>query len=357
MMKNLSGGRVRKFALGDYLITDDSPPYVIAEIGHNHQGNLEKALQLIQAAADSGASAAKFQKRHNKTLFTPAAYNQVYNSENAFGETYGLHREALEFEEKEYKACIAFAKQVNIDFFATAFDFQSADFLRSLGVGIYKIASGDIRNLPLLRYIAGFGKPMIISTGGATLEEIDAAVAEVSKVHGKLAVLQCTASYPADYDQLNLQVIARLRDRYPHVTIGYSGHDNGIAMAVVAYALGARIIEKHFTLNRALKGTDHAFSLEPQGMKKMVRDLKRASVALGDGNKVVYESEKGPIQKMSKCIVASNDLNEGHVIQVEDIEFRSPGNGLPPAAAPQVIGQKTNRAIKQFTPITLEDFR
>lgn len=346
---------MRKITLGTKTISDATEAYTIAEIGHNHQGDLEQALELIRAASAAGASAAKFQKRSNKTLFTPSAFDESYNSENAFGATYGQHREALEFGRTEYIACIAEAKKVGIDFFATAFDFESADFLNELGMTFFKIASGDLQNLPLLRHVAKFGKPMIISTGGANFQMIDDAVSEINKFHNEVAILQCTASYPAPFEQLNLRVIETLRDKYPDNVIGFSGHDNGIAMALASYALGARVIEKHFTLNRALKGTDHAFSLEPTGMRKMVRDLSRLSVALGDGQKKIYDNEVAPLRKMGKMIVAARDLAAGHLITEDDLEFRSPSAGLSPSKLDLVLGKKLGTAVKAYEAIQLEN--
>ena len=157
---------MRQIEIADFVVTDDSLPFVIAEVGHNHQGRLGQALELIRAAATAGASAVKFQKRDNRFLFTPAMYNEPYNSENSFGNSYGLHRDALEFGLDEYKTCIVEAQKMKITFFATAFDFKSADFLHSLDMPLYKIASGDLTNLPLLDYVAKFEKPMVISTGG-----------------------------------------------------------------------------------------------------------------------------------------------------------------------------------------------
>lgn len=346
---------MRQLIIDNKAINDDSLPFVIAEIGHNHQGNIETAVKLITAAAESGASAAKFQKRNNRQLFTPSLFNEIYNSENSFGKTYGLHREALEFGAKEYRICIAEAEKCGISFFATAFDIDSADFLHNLNMSTFKIASGDIQNLPLLKHVASFKKPMIISTGGANLEMIYAAVNSIRQFHNEFAILQCTASYPANYEHLNLRVISDLRERYPNNVIGYSGHDNGIAMAVVAYTLGARVIEKHFTLNRAMKGTDHAFSLEPQGMRKMVRDLHRTSEALGDGKKVIYELEKSPVRKMGKMIVAARDLVAGHILAEPDLEYRSPADGLPPSMSHLLIGRSLSHSIGRFLPITLND--
>lgn len=342
---------MRRIEIAGLEVSDDSLPFVIAEVGHNHQGKLDQALELIRAASNAGASAVKFQKRDNHSMFTPAMYNEPYNSENSFGSTYGLHRDALEFGVDEYKICIDEAHKMNIIFFATAFDFKSADFLESLNIPLYKIASGDLTNLPLLEYVANFRKPMIISTGGSNFEMIEAAVKTIRNIHNNFAILQCTASYPADFKQLNLRVIEKLRERYPENVIGYSGHDNGIAMSTAAFTLGARIIEKHFTLNRALKGTDHAFSLEPQGLSKLVRDLRRSSEALGDGVKVIYENEQAPMRKMRKMIVSNRFLPSGTKISRDDLEFRSPGDGLGPDKLDLVLGKVLNIDLNAYEPL------
>jgi len=342
---------VRSLTLDGKLINDSSQAFVIAELGHNHQGNLETCIQLIRAAAFAGASAVKLQKRDNKTLFTQKAFNAPYNSENAFGPTYGSHREALEFGKDEYAACIAEAERCGVLFFSTAFDYKSADFLAELDVPAYKVASGDLKSLPLLKYIASIGKPMIVSTGGAEIEDVDAAVELIQNQGTPLAVLQCTAAYPPKFEELNLKVIDTYRNRYPDVVIGYSGHDSGIAMSLMAFVLGARVIEKHFTLNRAMKGTDHAFSLEPDGMRKLVRDLSRAKLAFGDGIKTSYESEREPLRKMGKMIIAARDIEANQILGVEHLEIRSPAEGLVPARIEFLIGRRILRSISTGEPI------
>lgn len=335
---------------------DSSLPFVIAELGHNHQGNLETCLQMIRAAAFSGASAVKLQKRSNRDLFTKEAFDAAYNSENAYGPTYGLHREALEFGEAEYKECILEAKRNNITFFSTAFDFQSVDFLMNLGVPAIKIASGDLKSTPLLKYVATLGVPLVVSTGGADISDVDRAVELLSNAGAQFSVLQCTAGYPPKYEELNLRVISTYRERYPNTVIGYSGHDSGIAMSLVAYVLGARVIEKHFTLNRAMKGTDHAFSLEPGGMRKLVRDLERAQISLGDGVKRTYESEATPIRKMGKMIVAAKDVSPGTIVESSMFEFRSPADGMQPYRVEELIGMKFTKQVSAGDTIKEEDF-
>ena len=331
--------------IGTHDIGDSSPCYVIAEIGHNHQGSVEQARQLFHEAKLAGAHAVKLQKRDNRTLYTSVAYNKSYDNENSFGATYGEHREFLEFGEAEYRELKAYAAELGIDFFATAFDLASADFLEALDMPAYKIASGDLKSRPLLEHVGRFGKPMIISTGGALIEDVQRAYETILAINPQLAILQCTAGYPASFDELDLAVITRYRARFQDAVIGFSSHDNGIAMPVAAYVLGARIIEKHFTLNRASKGTDHAFSLEPVGLRKMVRDLDRTFRAMGDGVKKIYDSERAPIVKMGKSLVVARDLPSGHVLGPGDVVMKSPGGGIPPYDLARVLGRVTLRPL------------
>ena len=345
---------LRELTIDGQRIADDTDCYVIAEIGHNHQGDLDKARQLFLRAKECGVHAVKLQKRDNRSLYTKAMYDRPYEHENSFGRTYGEHREVLEFGREEYLELQAYARQLGLTFFATAFDVPSADFLARLDVPAYKIASGDIRNLPLLRHVAGLQKPMIISTGGATLAEVDRACQAILPLNSKLCVLQCTATYPTEPEEMNLRVIETLRDRFPGVVVGLSDHYNGIAMAVVAYMLGARVIEKHFTLNHTWKGTDHALSLEPIGMQKMIRDLQRARIALGDGVKRMLPSEAGAVMKMGKKLVATRGLPAGHVLAEGDIAVKSPGDGLPPADLERIVGRTLLQALAADDGITLE---
>jgi sialic acid synthase len=336
------------------LVGHDTDCYVIAEVGHNHQGSIEQAIELFQKAHECGADAVKLQKRDNRALYTADYFNRPYEHENSFGPTYGVHREALEFGKSEYRELKACASELGITFFATAFDFNSADFLAELDMPAYKIASGDLTNTPLLRYVAEIGKPMIFSTGCGTLDDVRRAYDTVAEVNPHVAIMQCTSGYPADFEELDLRVIETYRQLFPDVVVGFSGHDNGIAMAVAAYVLGARIVEKHFTLNRALKGTDHAFSLEPQGLSKMIRDLKRTRVALGNGTKTMYPSESDPGVKMGKKLVAARDLPAGHTLSVEDIALKSPGDGVPPYERDRFIGRTLRHPVTEDAALTLE---
>jgi sialic acid synthase len=344
----------RALRIDDVEITDGGDCYVIAEIGHNHQGSVEKAKELFTEAKAAGAHAVKLQKRDNRGLYTREMYNKPYENENSYGATYGEHREFLEFGKSEYEELKAYAGEIGITFFATAFDLASADFLAELDMPAYKIASADLINTPLLRHVAEVGKPMILSTGGATLDDVRRGYETVAEINPQVALLQCTAGYPAEWTELDLRVVATYRECFPSAVIGLSSHDNGIAMAVAAYVLGARMIEKHFTLNRALKGTDHRFSLEPVGLRKMVRDLRRTRLALGDGMKTMYPSETEPIVKMAKKLVAARDLPAGHVLRHEDIAMKSPGDGLPPYELDRVVGRTLRHPVSTDTSLTFE---
>jgi sialic acid synthase len=344
---------MRRLEINGVVIDDQSDCYVIAEIGHNHQGSLERCKELFRLARECGAHAVKLQKRDNRSLYTREMYDKPYENENSFGPTYGAHREALEFGRDEYRELQRYAREVGLCFFATAFDVPSADFLAALDMPAYKIASGDLRNLPLIRHVARFGKPLIISTGGARMEDVERAYETLAPLNSQLCILQCTAGYPAKFEELDMRVISTYRERFPGVVVGLSAHDNGIAMAAVAYVLGARVVEKHFTFNRAAKGTDHSFSLEPVGLRKLVRDLQRVRVALGDGVKKVYASEEGPILKMSKKLVAARDLPTGHVLRPEDVALKSPGDGLPPHMLDVVIGRTLLRPLRADDTIQL----
>jgi sialic acid synthase len=347
---------MRQLTIDGVQIGDDRPCYVIAEVGHNHQGDVVLAKRLIDAARECGVNAVKLQKRSNRALYTREFYEQPYDNELSFGRTYGEHREALELDADAYVELLRHARAVGITLFATAFDFASADTLADVGVPAFKFASGDLRNTPLQRHVAAFGKPMLLSTGGATLEDVERAVDTILPINDQLCVLQCTAAYPASVEDLNLNVITTLRERFPQLVIGLSDHQNGIAMAVVAYMLGARVIEKHFTLDHALKGRDHAFSLMPEGMRRLVRDLQRVPAALGDAEKRPLPVEAEPLEKMGKKLVAARELELGHVLTTDDLAIKSPADGgLPPYELDRLVGRRLRRPIASEDFVTFDD--
>ena len=344
----------RQLTIDGCRIADDTDCYVIAEIGHNHQGDLDKARQLFHRAKECGVQAVKLQKRDNRSLYTAEMYARAYDHENSFGATYGEHREFLEFGRDEYVELQRCARELGLTFFATAFDIPSAEFLAELDMPAYKLASGDLLNIPLLERVARIGKPVIFSTGGASMDDVTRAYETMAAHNPNIAMLQCTASYPTEAEDMNLRVIETFRSRFPNAVVGLSDHFNGIAMAVVAYMLGARIIEKHFTLNHTWKGTDHALSLEPIGMHKMIRDLHRARIAMGDGVKAPLPIEKSALVKMGKKLVAARPLPEGHVISEADLAVKSPGDGVPPTMLDRVLGQRLTQPLAADAAVTLE---
>jgi sialic acid synthase len=344
----------RQLQIAKHLVSDSSDAFVIAEVGHNHQGSVELCEKFFQAAARSGATAVKLQKRQNQTLYTNSFYNSPYEGPTSFGSTYGEHREFLEFGKSEYTHLQKVATELGLVFFATAFDFASADFLLELNVPVIKVASGDLKSAPLLKYLSESKVPLIISTGGSSIEEIKRALQDVDPTN--VGLLQCTAAYPANPEEMDLLVIKQYRDLFPQTVIGLSSHDRGIAFPVVAYTLGARIIEKHFTIDRSMKGTDHSFSLEPTGMEKMVRDLQLTRLALGDGKKKIYERENEPVRKMSKMLVYAKELSAGTKIAISDFALKSPREGLSPQTIDQLIGLSLKSNVSKDQIVRIEDF-
>jgi sialic acid synthase len=346
---------MRELIINGTTINDQSDCYVTAEIGNNHQGKLETAKEMFRIAKLCGANAVKLQKRCNRALYTKELYNKPYDTINSYGKTYGEHREKLEFEKNEYMELMRYAEEIDVDFICTAFDFPSVDFLEDIGISVYKIASGDLKTIPLIKYIAETGKPMFLSTGGGTTDDAQRAYDAIMPINNQLCIMQSTASYPCEPEDMNLNVITTYRNHFPDTVIGLSDHQNGIAMSLVAYVLGSRVFEKHFTLNRGWLGTDHGFSLEPPGLEKMIRDLKRARIALGDEAKKPLPCETAPIYKMGKKLVAAHDIRRSQVICRDDIAIKSPGDGLSPHEIENIIGKVTKRELKEDENIDFND--
>lgn len=275
----------------------DQRPFTIAEIGQNHQGDVEIAKELITQAKLCGVDAVKSQKRDIGSLLTAAEYDRPYSSPNAFAKTYGKHREALELSEANYIELFEHARSIGLEFFSSPWDTVSAELLNGLGMRFFKVPSACLTHHVLLEALVSYQKPIILSTGMSTLEEIDAAM-EILADAPEVFLLQCTSSYPSSFPSINLRVIPMYAQRYPDAVIGFSGHHRGIAIDVAAVALGARVIERHFTLDRTMKGSDHAASLEPNGLARLVRDLRATGQALGDGVKVVCDEELAVKQKL-----------------------------------------------------------
>ena len=347
----------RTLRIGNHEIGDHTPCYVIAEIGHNHQGKVEKARELFREAKLAGAHAVKLQKRDNRGLYTRAAYNKPYDNENSFGATYGEHREFLEFGLQEYRELQGYARELEVDFFATAFDLASAEFLGELDVPAFKIASGDNTFYPLLQAIAQTGKPAILSTGLADLEQVRSSMRrfELEGGAGALAILHCVTSYPTLPEQANLSAIRTLKDAFPHNSVGYSDHTMGIRAAVASVALGARIIEKHFTIDKQFSDFhDHQLSADPEELTEMVLHIRELETMLGTGEKVAQEGEENNRIGGRRSIVSKRSLRAGETVTLEDLTWMRPGDGMPPGDEHLLLGKRLTAPLQVGEPFSLE---
>jgi len=332
-----------------------NPPYFVAEISANHCGEFKTAKKLIKTAKINGADAVKLQTYTADTM-TIKSNKKYFKVKNGLWKGYGLWDlyNKAHTPLSWHKELFLYAKKLGITIFSTPFDETAVTFLEKLNCPFYKVASSDITFTQLIRKIADTGKPVIISTGYASFEDMDRVLNTVD-FKNNVAFLQCTSSYPANQKEINLNVIPEMIKRYPKNIIGYSGHDSGIIVSVLAYLLGARIVEKHFTLGRSLKGTDHAMSLEPEGLSKMCNGFKKAKDSLGVNLKKKMDYEKKFITKMKKSIVAKTDLAKDHPLALENLDFKSPGVGLDPFEADKLIGKKLKRNLKKDDYIMFED--
>ena len=325
--------------LGNKNVGDGHPAFIIAEIGINHQGDVSIAKNLIQKAKECGADAVKLQKRSISRILTKSGLEMAYDNRNSFGKTYGEHKIALELSEADYHELNTYCKKMDIIFCASGWDEESIDFLDEMGIPFFKMASADLTNFPLLVHTAKKNKPMILSTGMADMKMVQAAYSQVNQINNQIAILQCTSTYPSAFSEVHLNVLQTFMKEFPDTVIGYSGHEQGIAISPVAVALGAKIIERHFTLDRTMKGGDHAASLEPQGFAKMVRDIRHIEEAMGSTEKKIQESEAPVFRKLAKSIVSAVDINSGDSITADMLTTKGPGTGISPMRLNDLIGK------------------
>jgi len=286
---------MKDVTIGSTIVGEKRPCYVIAEIGINHNGDIDLAKKLIDVARTAGCNAVKFQKRTVEVVYTPEELAKP--RENPFGPTNGDLKRGLEFDLAAYQEIDRYCKEVGIHWFASCWDEASVDFIDQFDVPCYKIASASLTDDNLLKHTRDKGRPIILSTGMSTLEEIDHAVELLGK--NSLIILHATSTYPAHYGELNLRMIPVLRQRYG-VPVGYSGHETGIPSSVAAASIGACVIERHITMDRAMWGSDHAASLEPSGITRLVRDIRLVESAMGNGVKRVIEREKPILKKLRR---------------------------------------------------------
>lgn len=322
---------------------------IIAEAGVNHCGNLDMALRLVDAAADAGVNYVKFQTFKSEALVSGSAPLAKYQSENIGGaaDSQLAMLRRLELSEADHREIIRHCEERGVKFLSTAFDLESIEFLASLGLDFWKIPSGEITNYPYLRAIARHGGRIVMSTGMSTIDEISQAV-DVLVTHGavreNITLLHCNTQYPTPMEDVNLLAMTDMRRRMS-LKVGYSDHTLGIEVPIAAAALGATVIEKHFTLDKSLPGPDHKASLSPDELKAMVKAIRNISLALGDGAKRVSPSELENKSVARKSIVAAVDIKKGELLMEENLTTKRPGTGLNPMLWPAVIG---TRAVADF---------
>jgi len=330
-------------------------PFVIAEVGQNHNGDLELAREYVRIFAQEGADAVKFQTRNNKYLFSKDAYEAPYDSENAFADTYGAHREILELRPEWLPILKGDCTKYGVKFMSTPFDEPSIDLLRSIDVDIIKIASFDIGNLPFIYRVAALGKPVVISVGGGKIEQIRSSVDVLLSQQDEVAILHCVSEYPCEYNRLGLDNIQVLIKEFPQCVIGSSDHFNGTLSGPVAYLKGARVFEKHVTLNRASKGTDHSFALERDGFRKFVRDIRRVRHMLPPKSSDDLGREK-VFKKLGKSLVANVDIEIGEKITLNHLTGRIfSAQFIPVRESIKVLGRIAKCKITEGKPIKFSD--
>jgi sialic acid synthase SpsE len=335
-------------------IGNGEPCLLVAEVGQNHNGEMLLARELIERIAGH-ADAVKLCKRHIPSELTQAAYQRPYLGPHSFGSTYGEHRQFLELSPRQYAELQALADARNLIFFATACDARSVDDLEGLDVPLYKVASRDLTNLPLLDAIGRTYKPVVLSCGMDGLVEIAEALETIRRYHDQVVLLQCTSAYPTDYRDVHLRVLAELRRRFD-VHVGLSDHTAGGAVAVAAVALGAVIIEKHVTLDRRLPGTDHACSLEIDEWAALARDVRRVELALGDGVKRVPQAVDAARQKLGRCLVSTHAIPRGTRLTADLLCVKSGGPGLLWRQRGRLVGRLARRDIAADELLSEADF-
>ncbi|MEG2173113.1 MAG: N-acetylneuraminate synthase [Desulfovibrionaceae bacterium] len=322
---------------------------IIAEAGVNHNGVEEMAHALIDAAVDAGADIVKFQTFRAASLSSHAALKTVYPCETALqNETQVEMLRKLELSEDSFRALAAHCARRNIGFLSTPFDLESVDMLANMGLATFKIPSGEIVNLPYLRKVGAYGRSIILSTGMSTLGEVESAVDVLEQAgtpRSRITLLHCTTEYPAPYAEVNLRVMQTLSAVFPGMAIGYSDHTLGIDIPIAAVALGAKVIEKHFTLDQTLVGPDHAMSLEPAALRQMVQGIRRVEVALGNGAKTVTPSELRNRTIIRKSIVAACPIKAGETLTAQNLTTKRPGTGISPMLWDSLMGTPAPRDL------------
>lgn len=341
--------------LAEKHVSSFSPTYIIAEIGQNHNGSIDLAKRLIDMSKRCGADAVKFQKRDIPSELTKEAFNRPYDNKNSFGATYGEHRMFLELSEEEHKELKEYADNIGITYFCTPCDVPSVELLERIDCPFYKVASRDLTNIPLLEKLGTLGKTVIISTGMASIEDIDNALKALQLPKDKLIIMQCTSEYPCALENVNLKVMDTLKEKYK-INVGLSDHTSGVIVSAAASAIGATVIEKHVTLDRTMKGTDQPGSLEEAGLKKLVEYIRAIELAMGSAEKVVNPATETAKIKLARSLTSYVDIKAGTVLEDKHLCLKSPGDGIKWMERESVLGKKAKVNIEADTTLRLEDF-
>ncbi|XP_072260648.1 N-acetylneuraminate-9-phosphate synthase [Pyxicephalus adspersus] len=333
----------------------DHPCFIIAEIGQNHQGDLEIAKKMIRMAKECGADCAKFQKSELEYKFNKKALERPYTSQHSWGKTYGEHKRHLEFSHEQYRELQKYAKEIGIYFTASGMDEMAVEFLHELGVPFFKVGSGDTNNLPYLKKTAQKGRPMVISSGMQSMDTMRRVYELVKPINPNFCILQCTSAYPLLPEDVNLQVIQEYQKAFPDIPIGYSGHETGIAITIAAVAMGAKVVERHVTLDKTWKGSDHQASLEPSELADLVRSIRTVEKAMGSIEKRLLPCEMACHNKLGKSVVAKTKIPAGSVITLNMLTIKvAEPRGFPPEEIFDLEGKTVKRDIEEDESVTEE---
>lgn len=341
-----------------YTIAQNQSPLIIAEAGVNHNGDIKLAKKLVDAAKKVGADFVKFQTFHPREMATPYGASPAYiKRESPQAKSFYSLLEDLTLPDEAFRELINYCKRKNIIFLSTPYDNSSADLLDQIGIPMFKIASTDTSNIPFIKHVAKKGKPIIISTGLSTIEDAKAAVKTCKHVgNNKIILMQCTSNYPASIDAANIKVISTYREKLG-VLVGYSDHTNGEISAILAVGQGAVIFEHHFTLDKNLPGPDQKSSCDPEEMKRYIKAIHDAYIALGDGIKRITPEEIATKPRMQKSLTATREIRAGEIFSKDDILIRRPATGIPPKRLNDVIGKMAAKNIKADMPIRVADVK
>lgn len=330
------------------MIGGSHPCFIIAEIGQNHQGDIEIAKQMIKMAKDCGADCAKFQKSELDYKFNKQALERPYNSAHSWGKTYGDHKRHLEFSHEQYRELQEYAKEVGIYFTASGMDEMAVEFLHELNVPFFKVGSGDTNNFPYLEKTAKKGRPMVVSSGMQSMETMRQ-VYKIVKAHNpNFAILQCTSAYPLEAEDVNLRVIAEYQKEFPDIPIGYSGHESGTSISIAAVALGAKVVERHVTLDKTWKGSDHEASLLPSELAELVRSIRLVERALGNGIKKMLPCEKACHDKLGKSLVAKVKIPKGTTLTQDMLTVKvAEPKGVAPEDIFELVGKTVTEDVEE----------